>query len=102
MLALCAGLPLQILGNGDEKQNSTGAIPNAYASREQFYERKLPYVFANIQHLTGSRRLKSAEDVVPAPLSESPRFWGVRALPRTLLRSSSCVTNNACSMRSVP
>jgi hypothetical protein len=63
ILSLCRSYPhLQILGNGDDFQNSTGTLPSNYTSRQQFYEATLPYVFTHRQHLTKSRRLTSSED----------------------------------------
>ena len=53
---------LEILGNGDDFQNSTGILPSNYTSRQHFYEKTLPYVFTHVQILKGSRRLKSEED----------------------------------------
>jgi len=43
ILSLCRSYPhLQILGNGDDFQNSTGTLPSNYTSRQQFYEATLP------------------------------------------------------------
>ena len=64
VLGVVANLKLEILGNGDDFQNSTGCLPSNYTSRQQFYELTLPYVFNHVQILKGSRRLKTQEDAV--------------------------------------
>ena len=61
VLSVVANLKLEILGNGDDFQNSTGCLPSNYESREQFYAKTLPYVFTHVQILKGSRRLNAKD-----------------------------------------
>lgn len=64
VLGVVANLKLEILGNGDDFQNSTGCLPSNYTSRQQFYAKTLPYVFTHVQILKGSHRLKTEADAV--------------------------------------
>ena len=49
---------IQFLGNGDQDQNEMGEVPNAFKTREEFYDAVLPRLFTSIQVLKGSMRLQ--------------------------------------------